>query len=140
MARNINRVTITGNLTADPVLRNTQSGTAVCSLRLAVNDSVKRDGEWTERASFFDVTVWGRQGESCATHLSKGRPVAIDGRLEWQQWQAVDGSNRSTVKIVADHVQFLGGQQNTQSAADTVADEFDATEVGGDGDDSDIPF
>src|SRR5436305_817164 len=82
-ATNINRVVLTGNLTRDPELRNTPSGTPVCSLRIACNTRRKdSSGEWVDKPNYFDVTVWGAQGENCATYLSKGRPVAVDGRLE----------------------------------------------------------
>src|SRR5213592_1998259 len=76
MAANINRVVLVGNLTKDPELRHTPSGTAVCSLRLAVNTRRKDSatGEWTEKPNYFDITVWGNQGESCAQYLAKGRP------------------------------------------------------------------
>jgi single-strand DNA-binding protein len=111
MAANINRVVLVGNLTRDPELRNTPSGTAVCSLRIAVNTRRKDStGQWTEKPNYFDITVWGNQGESCAQYLSKGRPVAVDGRLEWREWDAQDGTKRQAVEIVADSVQFLGGR------------------------------
>lgn len=112
MARSINRVTVTGNLTSDPELRHTQSGTAVCSLRIAVNDSYKDpSGQWVERPNYFNVVVWGAQGENCKNYLSRGRPVAIDGRLSWREWEAKDGSGkRQSVEIVADQVQFLGSR------------------------------
>jgi single-strand DNA-binding protein len=112
MAANINRVVLVGNLTRDPELRHTPSGTAVCSLRLAVNTRRKdaATGEWGEKPNYFDVTVWGNQGENCAQYLSKGRPVGVDGRLEWREWEAQDGSKRQAVEIVADSVQFLGGR------------------------------
>ena len=76
---NINRVVLVGNLTRDPELRHTPSGTAVCKLRLAVNTRQKdqASGEWGDKPNYFDVTVWGNQGESCSQYLSKGRPVAV---------------------------------------------------------------
>jgi single-strand DNA-binding protein len=112
MAANINRVVLVGNLTKDPELRHTPSGTAVCSLRLAVNTRRKDSatGEWTEKPNYFDITVWGNQGESCAQYLAKGRPVAVDGRLEWREWDAQDGTKRQAVEIIADSVQFLGSR------------------------------
>ena len=80
---NINRVVLVGNLTKDPELRHTPSGTAVCKLRLAVNTRQKdAQGNWGDKPNYFDVTVWGNQGESCAQYLAKGRPVGVDGRLE----------------------------------------------------------
>ena len=75
MAGNINRVVLVGNLTRDPELRHTPSGTPVCSLRLAVNTRRKDEsGQWTDKPNYFDITVWGQQGENCAQYLSKGRP------------------------------------------------------------------
>jgi single-strand DNA-binding protein len=111
-ATNINRVVLTGNLTRDPELRSLQSGMSVCSLRIASNSRRKENGEWVDKPNYFSVTVWGAQGENCARFLSKGRPVCIDGRLEWSEWQAQDGAKRESVEIVADAVQFLGGRDD----------------------------
>src|SRR4051812_32231359 len=112
-ASNINRVVVTGNLTRDPELRSLQSGTSVCSLRIAVNTRRKgASGDWEDKANYFDVTVWGAQGENCARYLAKGRPVAVDGRLEWREWQDKEGNKRQSVDIVADTVQFLGGRDD----------------------------
>jgi len=147
MAANINRVVLVGNLTKDPELRHTPSGTAVCSLRLAVNTRRKDSatGEWTEKPNYFDITVWGNQGESCAQYLAKGRPVAVDGRLEWREWDAQDGTKRQAVEIIADSVQFLGSRGDGEgggqpqfvpagAAAQTENADFAA------GSDDDIPF
>jgi single-strand DNA-binding protein len=111
MAGNINRVVLVGNLTADPELRHTGGGTPVCGLRIAVNGR-KRDesGNWVDKPNYFTVNVFGNQAENCAQYLSKGRPVAIDGRLDWREWQAQDGSKRQTVEVIADSVQFLGSR------------------------------
>jgi single-strand DNA-binding protein len=114
-ATNINRVVLTGNLTADPELRSLPSGTSVCKLRVACNTRRKNNatGDWEDKPNYFDVTVWGAQGENCARYLSKGRPVAIDGRLEWREWEANDGSGkRQAVDIIAESVQFLGGRDD----------------------------
>jgi single-strand DNA-binding protein len=111
-ATNINRVVITGNLTRDPELRSTNSGTSVCSLRIASNTRRKdASGNWVDKPNYFDVTVWGAQGENCSNYLSKGRPVAIDGRLEWREFTDREGKQRQAVEIVADSVQFLGSPQ-----------------------------
>jgi single-strand DNA-binding protein len=109
---NINRVVLVGNLTRDPELRQTPSGTAVCKLRVAVNTRQKDSatGQWGDKPNYFDVTVWGNQGESCAQYLAKGRPVAIDGRLDWREWDAQDGTKRQAVEIIAENVQFLGSR------------------------------
>jgi single-strand DNA-binding protein len=104
---NINRVVITGNLTRDPELRSLPSGTAVCDLRVAVNTRRKDGEEWVDKPNFFDVTVFGGQGEAVAQHLTKGRGVAVDGRLEWREWETKDGDKRQAVDIIADSVQFL---------------------------------
>jgi single-strand DNA-binding protein len=112
-ASNINRVVLTGNLTRDPELRSLPSGMSVCSLRIAVNTRRKgASGDWEDKPNYFDVTVWGAQGENCARYLAKGRPVALDGRLEWREWETQDGGKRQAVDIVADTVQFLGGRDD----------------------------
>jgi len=112
---NINRVVLTGNLTRDPELRSTPGGTAVCKLGIAVNTRRKgSDGQWEEKPNYFRVTVFGRQAESCASYLKKGRPVAIDGRLEWSSWEN-EGQKRESIDIIADSVQFLGGREDAGS-------------------------
>ena len=134
-ATNINRIVLTGNLTRDPELRTTPSGTSVCKLRIACNTRRKdSSGQWVDKPNYFDVTVWGQQGENCATYLQKGRPVAIDGRLEWREWDATDGSGkRQAVDIIADSVQFLGGRPEGENGqrftpeADVPADTADFT-------------
>jgi single-strand DNA-binding protein len=150
-ASNINRVTITGNLTRDPELRSLPSGTQVCNMRVAVNSRRKdnESGEWVDEPNYFDVTVWGAQGENCANYLSKGRPVAVDGRLRWREWEAQDGSKRQSVEIVANTVQFLGsrgdnsgqGGNGLAAQSDVPADtsDFEGASVGA-GKEDDIPF
>jgi single-strand DNA-binding protein len=145
VAANINRVVLVGNLTRDPEVRQTPSGTSVCSLRIAVN-SRRRDesGQWTDKPNYFSISVFGNQAESCAQYLSKGRPVAIDGRLDWREWQTQDGQKREAVEIVAESVQFLGsrgdgdgsggGNQFVPAGASSGSDaDFQGT-------DDDIPF
>jgi single-strand DNA-binding protein len=110
MAANINRVVLVGNLTRDPELRHTPGGTPVCSLRVAVNDRKKDEsGNWVDAPNYFSVSVFGNQAESCAQYLSKGRPVGIDGKLRWREWEK-DGVKREAVEVVADSVQFLGSR------------------------------
>jgi single-strand DNA-binding protein len=115
---NINRVVITGNLTRDPELRSLPSGTAVCDLRVAVNTRRKDGEEWVDKPNFFDVTVFGGQGEAVAQHLTKGRGVAVDGRLEWREWETKDGDKRQAVDIIADSVQFLPSGNGSTSEPD----------------------
>jgi single-strand DNA-binding protein len=158
-ATNINRVVMTGNLTADPELRSLPSGMSVCSLRIACNTRRKdpTTQEWVDKPNYFNVTVWGAQGENAARFLSKGRPVAIDGRLEWREWEAQDGTKRQATDIIADSVQFLGSRDDVSgggpsegrqagngvsTGSDVPVDERDfqpAPVTGGTGDD-DIPF
>src|SRR5947208_4487132 len=116
-ASNRNVVVITGNLPRDPELRNTSGGTPVCSMRVAVNTRRKngQTGEWEDKPNYFDVTVWGQQGENCATYLQKGRPVAVQGRLEWREWQDQQGNKRQSVDIIADSVQFLGSRDGAEN-------------------------
>lgn len=153
-ATNINRVIITGNLTRDPELRSTGSGMAVCGLRIACNTRRKdnQTGEWVDKPNYFDVTIFGRQGENAAQYLSKGRGVAIDGRLEWREWQDQQGNKRQSVDIIADNVQFLGGGEGGNGGgggftprSDVPVSTDDFAPVGGGGSpsapaDDDIPF
>jgi len=119
MAESINRVTLTGNLTRDPELKQAGS-TSVCELGVAVNNRKKVKGEWTDHASFLDVVTFGAMAENCAKYLAKGRPVAVDGRFEQQRWET-DGQKRSKVVVIAQQVQFLssGEQRQEQPQADT---------------------
>ena len=143
---NGNHVSIVGNLTRDPELRQTPSGTSVCGLRIAVNTRRKdgATGQWTEKPNYFDVTVWGQQGENCAQYLSKGRPVAIDGRLEWREWDAQDGTKRQAVEVIADTVQFLGGRGDSAGEGGNQFVPAGAQSSSADADfqsaDDDIPF
>ncbi|MBA2348573.1 MAG: single-stranded DNA-binding protein [Solirubrobacterales bacterium] len=115
MAQNINRVVLTGRLTSDADLRDTASGMKICKLRVACNGRAKDpSGNWGDKPNFFDVTVFGPQGENAARYLSKGSPVAIDGRLDWREWEDKEtGKKRSAVGIIADSVQFLGGRDDS---------------------------
>jgi len=151
-ASNINVVVITGNLTKDPDLRSTGGGTPVCDLRVAVNSRRKNSqtGGWEDKPNFFDVTVWGAQGENCANYLSKGRPVAVEGRLDWSEWEAKDGSGkRQKVQIIANSVQFLGSRDGSgggngnggfSPSSDVPADASDFAGTTAGGGDDDIPF
>jgi single-strand DNA-binding protein len=146
----MNVVVVTGNLTRDPELRTTPNGTSVCKLRVAVNSRRKdaSSGEWVDKPNYFDVTVWGAQGENCATYLSKGRPVAVDGRLDWREWEAQDGSKRQAVEIIANSVQFLGSRGDApsgdgiQASSDVPADtsDFEGEKAAVGSKDDDIPF
>lgn len=152
---NINRVIITGNLTRDPEMTAIPStGNSVCSLRVACNGRRKNSqtGQWEDQPNYFDVTVFGAQGDNCSKYLRKGRPVAIDGRLRWREWTSQEGQKRQAVDIIAETVQFLGGRDDagngngfSSSAPATESDvpidtgDFERTPVNA-GADEDIPF
>jgi single-strand DNA-binding protein len=156
MAGNINRVIITGNLTRDPELGTVPaSGTQVCTLRVACNGRRKNSetGQWENQPNYFDVTVWGQQGENCARYLKKGRPIAVDGRLRWREWTQTDGQKRQAVDIIADSVQFLGGRDDAGNGngfssgvrtaeSDVPIDtgDFESAPVAAGAADDDIPF
>ena len=104
----INRVVLVGRLTRDPELRALPSGRSVCSLRIACNSSRREaDGDYAERPNYFDVSVYGAAGESVGHYMRRGSRVALDGRLEWREWETEDQHKRQAVSIVADTVQFL---------------------------------
>lgn len=103
-----NKVIMVGNLTRDPELRYTPQGTAVGTLRLAINSRIKSGDEYKEETLFIDAVVWGKQAETCSQYLSKGRQVLVEGRLQERRWES-DGQQRSKMEIVANTVRFLGG-------------------------------
>jgi single-strand DNA-binding protein len=105
----VNSVHLIARLTADPDAGSTPAGTSVTKLRVAVPERVKNSatGEYEDKAHFVDVTVWGAQAEACGRYLSKGRRVAIEGRLQHSEWQADDGSKRQKLEVVARNVEFL---------------------------------
>lgn len=154
MAAGINTVAVSGNLTKDPELRHLPSGTSICMMRVAVNAREKIDGEWQDRANYFNVTVWGAHGENCAKYLERGRGIMVSGRLRWREWEANDGSKRQDVEIVADQVVFMpskdgnersGGSRQESSGGRGGGDygvpsSQPAASAPADDPDSDIPF
>jgi single-strand DNA-binding protein len=103
-----NRVVLVGRLTRDPELRSVASGQSVCALRMACNSQRKdADGDYQERPNYFDVSVFGVHGENVHRYQRKGSRVAVDGRLEWREWESAEGQRRQAVGIVADSVEFL---------------------------------
>jgi single-strand DNA-binding protein len=111
----INHVVLVGRLTRDAELKSIASGQAVCKFSIAVNRSRKNGEQWEDEPNFFDVVVWGRQGESLHQYLVKGKLVGVDGELRQDRWQQ-DGQNRSKVEIVANKIQLLGGSQGGGSS------------------------
>ncbi|MBI4835376.1 MAG: single-stranded DNA-binding protein [Planctomycetes bacterium] len=117
-----NRVLLMGNLTADPELRYTQSGTPVCSFRIAVNEVYKTpSGEKKETVTFIPITIWRKQAETCAEYLKKGRPVLVEGKLKMSQWTSKEGEKRSKLEVVGLGVKFLSsgpaGDRSAERAA-----------------------
>ncbi|MBF0273912.1 MAG: single-stranded DNA-binding protein [Nitrospinae bacterium] len=103
---NLNKVMLIGNLTRDPELKYTPSGTAVATFGIAVNRKYKQGDEWKEEVCFVDITVWSRAAENCAEYLKKGSAAFIEGRLRFSSWES-DGKKRSKLEVVADSVQFM---------------------------------
>lgn len=138
--QNINRVLITGNLTRDPELRTFEGGGAVCNMRVAVNSRIKRDGEWVDKPNYFDVATFGKNAENCNKYLSRGRPIAVDGRLDWREFEH-NGQTRQAVQIIADSIQFLdSGERGERQRDDDIpvhAGDFSPTAASAD---DDIPF
>lgn len=113
----INKATITGNITRDPELRQTQGGTSVLTIGVAVNDRRKsqQTGEWEDYPNFIDCTIFGNRATGVAPHLEKGMKVAIEGKLNQSRWQAEDGTNRSKIEIIVDEIEFMSRQGQTAS-------------------------
>ena len=108
MPADLNRVTLVGRLTRDPELRHTGGGDPICSIRLAVSSRSRDDsGNWGDKSNYFDVTVFGRQAQTAADYLTKGRRIGVDGRLSWREWQAQDGTKRQAVEVIANDLFFL---------------------------------
>ena len=115
MAASLNKVFIMGNLTRDPELRYVPSGAAVANFTVAINRVYKdKAGEKKEDTSFIRAVVWGKMAEVCGEYLTKGRPVLVEGRLQSRSWEAQDGQKRSTIEVIADNVQFLGGRERKE--------------------------
>ena len=111
MASNINRVVLSGNLTRDPEIRRTQSGMAIMSFGMAVNDRRKNSqtGEWEDHANFVDCTMFGTRAERLSDYLSKGSKVAIEGKLRYSAWER-DGQKRSKLEVLVDELEFMSSR------------------------------
>lgn len=117
----LNKVVLIGRLTAEPELRYTQSGTAVCTFRLAVDRPfTNQKGE--READFIPIVVWDKVAENCGNYLSKGRLVAIDGRIQIRSYDAQDGTKRWITEVVANDVRFLDRDPNATSTYGTPAE------------------
>jgi single-strand DNA-binding protein len=144
----LNHVVLIGRLTRDAELKYTSGGQAVCKFSIAVNRRKKNGDQWEDEANFFDIVVWGKQGESLHPYLVKGKMVGVDGELRQDRWQQ-DGQNRSKVEIVTDYLQLLGwgsfvsgerqNYQNTPSY-DSAPEKQSYSPSKDDGFTDDIPF
>jgi len=140
----INRVVLTGNLTRDPELRALPSGSSVLGFGIAVNERRKNQqtGEWEERPNYFDCTMFGSRAEAISKFLTKGTKVAIEGRLQWRQWEK-DGQTRSKVDIIVNEIEFLSSRDSSSSSAPAPSREFNNIPAAPTTDaysDEDIPF
>jgi len=104
----LNHVVLIGRLTRDAEIKYTAGGQAVCKFSIAVNRRKKSGDQWEDEANFFDIVLWGKQGESLQSYLVKGKMIGVDGELRQDRWQQ-DGQNRSKVEIIANYIQLLGG-------------------------------
>ena len=109
MGKGLNKVTLIGNLGQDPEVRYTQGGSAVCNLRLAVNERRKDGDEWKDHTEWFTVVAFGKAAENAGQFLAKGRAVAVDGRIQTRKWKTKEGQDRETTEILANELIFLGG-------------------------------
>lgn len=130
----LNKVFLIGNLTRDPELRYIPNGTAVAKFGLAVNRTYKsQDGELKDDTCFVDIVTWGKIAESCANYLSKGRPILVEGHLQYSSWETSDGQKRNKIDVVAERIQFLGGARATEGTDEVEGiEDIEA--------DDDIPF
>ena len=116
MANDINKVVLVGRLTRDNELRYTGAGTAVCKFSIASGKSVKKGDNWEPETSYFDIVLWGKQGEALSKYLMKGTQVCVDGELVQNRWEQ-DGQKRSKVEVKANSLQLLGSKSNNQEQA-----------------------
>ncbi len=138
----MNRIILIGRLTADPELRYTQNGVAVASFTLAVDRPFSsRQGE--RETDFINIVVWRKQAENCANYLKKGRLAAVEGRLQIRSYETTDGQKRRVAEVVADRVEFIGGQNRSEGVlqdSPNFDDGFESMDFGEDIDTDDIPF
>ena len=145
----INQVVLIGRLTRDAELKYTSAGQAVCKFSIAVNRRKKTGDQWVDEPNFFDIVLWGRQGETLNQYLIKGKQVGIEGELRQDRWEQ-DGQNRSRVEIVANNLQLLGGGAGSSagtannggggSSFGNRQENAPAADSSGDGFTDDIPF
>ena len=135
-----NKVILIGNLTKDPEIRYTPSGTAVASFGLAVNHRYKQGEEMKDEVCFIDIVVFGKQAENCGQFLNKGQSVIVDGRLQERRWETEDGQKRSKHEVVAQAVSFMPKRGEAAAPSGKAEPAPDDAEAAPGGPDSDVPF
>jgi single-strand DNA-binding protein len=135
-----NKVILIGNLTKDPEVRYTPSGTPVANFSLAVNRKYKQGEELKEEVCYIDIVVFGKQAENCGQYLNKGQSVVVDGRLQQRRWETDDGQKRSKHEVVAQEVRFMPKRGDAASAAGKAGSQPEDAEPVMGGADSDVPF
>jgi single-strand DNA-binding protein len=138
----INRVILTGNLTKDPELKQTAGGMAILTIRLAVNDRRKNatSGQWEDKPNYVDVIVFGSRGEALSRILTKGKQIAVEGKLRWSEWESQAGDKRSKIEVVSDDIELLGSRGDAPSGSRTVSSAPADAPVDDFADGEDIPF
>ena len=121
MSSNINRVSISGNLTRDSELRSANNGTAILNFSVAVNDRRKVGEEWQDVPNYIDCVVFGPRAVSLHNLLKKGAKVAIDGKLRWSSWETKEGSKRSKLEVVVDEMELMSAPKQKQATPTSAA-------------------
>ena len=138
----INKAIISGNLTRDAELRQTQSGSSVLNFSVAVNERVKNGDQWEDRPNFIECTMFGKRAESIAKYMAKGAKVCVEGKLRWSQWEK-DGQKRSKVEVVVDEIEFMSrSESSSEPTYGYSAPSYSAPSYDGSASvyDEDIPF
>ena len=124
----VNKVIIVGRLGADPEIKTVGNGQSVARLSIATSENwTSKDGQKQERTEWHRVVVWGKQAENCAKHLSKGRQVYVEGRLQTRNWEDPNGQKRYATEVIANNVQFLGamgGERSTHTETSEAQNDF----------------
>lgn len=134
----MNKIILIGRLTKDPDLRYTQNGKAVCSFTLAVDRPYSKDGE--QEADFINIVAWNKSGENAAKYLAKGRQAAVEGRLQIRTYDGDDGKKRWVTEVVADRVEFLGGNSGGGNGSKQKADDLEDFGYEVQFDEEEVPF
>ncbi len=127
----INKVVISGNLTRDGEIRNTQSGTSVLNIGVAVNDRIRNatSGEWEDYPNYVNCVLFGKRADAIAQYLTKGTKVVIEGKLRWSQWTDNDGKNRNKLEVIVDEIEFMSRNNSGGGAAQPDASAYSAPSV-----------